>query len=112
MHALWRILLFCLSCNWYTATSASLLAAALATWVVVSIVIIALLIKSRSRAQGENQMELTEQPAAMLTRKEIDTSQNIAYVATKEKRISENVVSTIQDASDSNVIYDTIDTEI
>ena len=94
-----------------TATSASLLAAALATWVVVSIVIIALLIKSRSRAQGDNQMESTEQPAAMLTRKEIDTSQNIAYVATKEKRISENV-STTQDASDSNVIYDTIDTEI
>ena len=57
-------------------------------------------------------MESTEQPAVMLTRKEIDTSQNIAYVATKEKRISENVVSTTQDASDSNVIYDTIDTEI
>ena len=37
-----------------------------------------------------------------LTRKDIDTSQNIAYVSTKINR------STTQDAGDSNAIYDTV----
>ena len=47
-----------------------------------------------------------EQPAAMLTRKDIDTSQNIAYVSTKINR------STTQDAGDSNAIYTVINTKM